>query len=90
MKSKRLVIGVHGGLVQWVCGDATDIEVIVMDFDVEGAEEDELYNGIAAVHHEVIEPLMVLEPDVAKALAEYDEACGDDAEETTINEGADK
>lgn len=80
MKNKRLVIGVQGGLVQWVSGNVHDIEVIVMDFDVDGAEGDKLFNGIAAVHHEEVEPLTVLEPDVAKALAEYDEACEESEE----------
>ena len=75
MKRRRLVIGLDGGLVQWVCSDLTDVDIIVMDLDVEGADKTELYAGIAHIHREEIYPLTSLERKEAKALKEYDKAC---------------
>ncbi len=72
---KRVIIGVHGGLVQWVCSNMQheDLEVVVMDFDIEGeSDEDRIFGNIASVHSEFANKMSVLDPEVRLALDEFD------------------
>ena len=73
---KRVVIGVDGGLVQWVCG-AEDIEVVVMDFDIEGeSDESRIFGNIASIHKTHVEKISKLGgPEDRLALDEYDWWC---------------
>ena len=38
----RMVIGLEGGLVQWVMVDGEYMDALVVDYDSEGAEESEI------------------------------------------------
>lgn len=69
---KRIVIGLNGGLVRWVCSDE-DLEVVVMDFDIEGeCDDSRIFGNIAAIHSEFANNMSVLEPKVRLALDEFD------------------
>lgn len=72
---KRIIIGLNGGLVQWVCSNMQheDIEVVVMDFDIEGElDESRIFGNIAAIHSEFANKMSVLDPEVRLALDEFD------------------
>ncbi len=39
---KTITVGVYGGLVQWIQGIPADLRIVVRDYDVEGADEEDL------------------------------------------------
>ena len=72
---KRVIIGVRGGLVQWVCSNTQyeDIEVVIMDFDIDGeCDESRIFGNIASVHSEFASKISILDPEVRLALDEFD------------------
>lgn len=38
----RVVLAVSGGAVQWIVGDREDVDILVVDYDVQGCDIEEL------------------------------------------------
>ncbi len=42
MNKKTITVGVYGGMIQWIQGIPEDVRVVVRDYDIEGADPDDL------------------------------------------------
>lgn len=68
----RVLIGVEGGVVQWVQADSEHVRVLVKDYDVEGCTQDEMHadrngEGVHFCEHEVELAVEQVEEDYAMA-----------------------
>lgn len=58
----RIFIHLEGGLIQDVCSDVPDLEVVILDFDIEGADEDETIRHPDDAKDEVVYSLQTAGP----------------------------
>lgn len=66
---KTVIIGVEGGLVQWILSDVPDLEAIVMDYDTDGFVDDETGEEPKVVGQIGVDgPLSMLEPSTVRDL----------------------
>lgn len=73
----RVVVGMHGGCVQWTLADGPGAEVIVVDFDVEGHTDFDLKLVTDGDGHSAAANVWTEEPDVDPAYFERLDAAPD-------------